>query len=496
MRKLKLRLKGTPRTTLFRRREIAIFKSLLGSLIIIFLSSCGSKLEEIKPNIVLINVDDLGWKDVGFMGSKFYETPNIDYLATLGMVFVNGYASASNCAPSRATLMTGKWSVRHGIYSVGSSERGDAKYRKLIPTKNTQILNPNFRTLPEILKENDYNTCHAGKWHLSDNPVSYGFDLNIGGGHNGHPKSYLPPYKNVSIEAGNNRHLTDLIVEKTLDFLDTVQGPFFLNYAPYAVHTPIQPIESLLPKYKNKEEINGQGNVEYATMIENLDRNLGLLVNKLKTKNHFENSLIVFTSDNGGLYGITKQLPLRAGKGSYYEGGIRVPWIFIAPGKIKKTTSSDLAISNIDVLPTILEFAGIEAGNLEMDGISLLPFLKQEQSEIERTLFWHFPIYLQAYKKDHNENRDTLFRTRPGSVIRKGDWKLHYYFEDEGIELYNLRMDEGERKNLAEVEREKAEELLVDLKGWWKKTNAPIPSIQNPAYSAPSIEKTELSISP
>ncbi|GAB3662356.1 sulfatase [Echinicola sediminis] len=451
-------------------------------LILLFNWACTSKEDSEVPNIIIINIDDMGWKDVGFMGSKYYETPNIDYLSSLGMVFTNGYASASNCAPSRACLMTGQWTPRHGIYTVSPSTRGNSEDRKLIPIENTHTLPLKHKILPKVLHENGYVTCHAGKWHLSDNPLEYGFDVNIGGGHNGLPKSYYPPYKNVTIKGGSDKYLTDAIMEKAIQFVDTVQKPFYLNYSPYAVHVPIMAVDSIVPKYEKKSPWNGQGNAEYASMVDNLDRNIGMLINKLKERGLFDNTLIVFTSDNGGLYGITKQKPLRAGKGSYYEGGIRVPFFFVFNNKIGSNLKSDAPITNLDIFPTILDYAGIKDSTLGLDGNSLKSVLEGEQEMLERALFWHFPIYLEAYNVNDNENRDALFRTRPGSVIRKGDWKLHYYFEDDDVELYNLSEDVGESKNLAETNPEKTEEMLMLLKKWWKDTVAPIPKTKNPEY--------------
>lgn len=438
--------------------------------------------DEIKPNIVIINIDDMGWKDVGFMGSKYYETPNIDKLSASGMVFTNGYAASANCAPSRACLMTGKWTPRHGIYTVGSSERGASKHRKLIPIENTKTLDKKYKIIPEVLKKNGYKTCHAGKWHLSDNPLEYGFDKNIGGGHNGHPKSYYPPYKNVNIKGGDDDYLTDLIMEKTIEFVDTISSPFFLYYSPYAVHTPINPVNSLIEKYNQKQESNGQNNAEYATMVENLDRNIGLLITKLRNKGILDNTLIVFTSDNGGLYGVTKQHPLRAGKGSYYEGGIREPFFFVYKDKIKSNSKSSIPITNLDIFPTILQYAGINNNQLEFDGINLSSILEGKTEKLDRPLYWHFPIYLQANNVNNNENRDSLFRTRPGSVIRYGEWKLHYYFENDEVELYNLAQDIGERNNLAIKEPEKKGEMMNYLKKWWNETKAPIPRKLNPEY--------------
>jgi arylsulfatase A-like enzyme len=435
-----------------------------------------------RPNIFLINVDDMGWKDVGFMGTEYYETPNIDQLAHEGMIFTNGYAAAANCAPSRACMMTGQWATRHGIYTVASSERGASRHRKLIPTVNTTTLGKEYTTIAEVLRTHGYSTCQAGKWHLSNDATEYGFDLSIGGGHNGHPRSYYPPYGNVDLEAPDSTNLTDLIAGKAIQFLDSVNQPFFLYYSPYAVHTPIQPIPDLLSKYRQKSGSNGQQNADYATMVENLDRNIGLLIDALRSRALLDNTLIIFTSDNGGLYGITKQLPLRAGKGSYYEGGIREPFFFTWKGNIPKGSISDIPITNIDLFPTMLDILGVKNAEFDFDGQSILPILNGKITDFDRPLFWHFPIYLQAYNVHDNENRDSLFRTRPGSVVRFQNWKLHYYFEDDGMELYNLEEDIGERNNLIQKNPAKAEELLNLLKDWWDETNAPIPTERNPEY--------------
>ncbi|MEC3907565.1 sulfatase [Tamlana sp. 2201CG12-4] len=461
-----------------------IYQIPLFIFVFFFCYSCNVPAQNSKPNIILINIDDMGWRDVGFMGSEYYETPNIDNLASLGMRFTNGYAASSNCAPSRACLMTGKWTPRHGIYTVGSSARGKSKHRKLIPIKNTKTLSKEHEIIPQVLSQNGYVTCHSGKWHLSKNPLEYGFDKNIGGSHHGHPSSYYPPYKNVTIEGDNDKdqYLTDLIMEKTLEFIDNVQSPFFLYYSPYAVHTPIHPVKKLLKKYEAKPAWNGQDNPEYATMVENLDRNIGLLVSKLKKLDLFDNTLIIFTSDNGGLYRITKQRPLRAGKGSYYEGGIREPFFFVMKNKIKANSKNDIPITNLDLFPTILNYAGVQKSHSNFDGIDLSPILEEEVDQFDRPLFWHFPIYLQAYNAHDNENRDPLFRTRPGSVVRHGIWKLHYYFEDDGVELYNLTDDIGEKNNLAQKQPEKALEMMNYLETWWKETNAPIPKEVNSEF--------------
>jgi arylsulfatase A-like enzyme len=378
--------------------------------------------------------------------------------------------------------MTGKWTTRHGIYTVASSERGKSGHRKLIPTENKTILSLEFPTIASVLNENSYMTCHSGKWHLSSSPLDYGFEVNIGGSQAGHPRSYYPPYGNVNINGNSSEYLTDAIMSKTLQFIDTVKSPFFLYYAPYAVHTPIHPVEKLVPKYKDKATWQGHGNADYATMIENLDNNIGRLIQLLKKRDLLTNTLIVFTSDNGGLYGITKQIPLRAGKGSYYEGGIRVPFFFVWKGKIKENSINDIPVTNLDLFPTLLEAAGIDFSPFYPDGQNLLPVLTDESDIMERPLYWHFPVYLEAYNVHDNENRDSLFRTRPGSVIRKGDWKLHYYFEDKGLELYNLVEDISEGNNLATENHEKTQELFILLQEWWARTKAPLPDELNPEF--------------
>ncbi len=439
----------------------------------------------IKPNIILINIDDMGWRDVGFMGSEYYETPNLDALAADGMIFTNAYASASNCAPSRASMFTGQWTPRHGVYTVESSERGRSMDRKLVPTKNTLFLPEDQYVFSMALKDAGYVTCHAGKWHVSEDPTDYGFDVNIGGWKSGNPGSYYPPYTLVPLEApSDDYYLTNLIMDKTLEFLEEVNDrPFFLNYSPYAVHTPIQPVRDLLPKYENKPAWKGQDHAAYATMVENLDTQIGRLISSLKDSGKFDNTLILFISDNGGHLRYTSIPPLRSGKGSYYEGGIRVPMFAHWTGHISGNTVSDIPVTMLDFFPTFLELAGIEkpAGKL-LDGRSLLPLLTGSGTVEKRPLFWHFPVYLETYLGEGDPTQDPLFRTRPGSAVRFGDWKLIQYFEYNDLELYNLNEDTGEKKNLAETEPGKRDELLQILENWRKKTNAPVPTELNPEY--------------
>lgn len=460
-------------------------KSLwLNALLFCFCAGTAKAQKQGLPNIVLINIDDLGWKDVGFMGSEFYQTPVMDELVAQGTKFTNAYAAASNCAPSRASMMTGQWTPRHGIYTVENSDRGKSRDRKLIPIRNTTVLAKEKTIIPEVLKRNGYVTCIAGKWHLSGNPKERGFDVNIGGSHSGNPGSYRPPYTNVkSLQPPTkDYYLTNLIMDKTLDFITSVGNkPFFLYYAPYAVHTPIQAVDSLLPHYKLKNSSNGQSNPAYATMIENADAQIGRLLQQLKRLKKMDHTLFILTSDNGGVYKVTKQWPLRAGKGSYYEGGIRVPMAFIWKGHIKEGGVSDNPVSHLDIFPTLVSITGAKSSKeLVLDGTDLIPLLNGKKLSNDRSFFWHFPIYLEG---GDVECQDTIFRTRPGSAVRKGNWKLIQYFENNDLELYNLKTDQGEKNNLVQSNPAKAKELLLLLRHWRQKVSAPIPDLLNPNFN-------------
>lgn len=436
-----------------------------GAMLLLLFCGCNPPAaEEPPPNIVLINVDDLGWADLGFMGNSYYSSPNIDALASEGLVFTRAYAPAANCAPSRACMVTGLNTPHHGIYTVGSSERGASRDRRIIPATNTTTLHDSLTTLAEALQVFGYTTCQAGKWHLSADSRDHGFDYTIGGGDNGHPQSYYPPYGNVDLDGADSAYLTDKIMDHVLDFLDTRHGdPFFLYYAPYAVHTPIHRVDSLMYLFEDKQGCAGMSHPEYATMIYNLDRNIGRLTGKLKEMGVVDRALIIFTSDNGGLYRISQQKPLRAGKGSYYEGGIRVPAFFVWKGRIEPGINREVPIVHLDFFPTLLEIIGAQLPGKHFDGISLAPLLLEHEQPVKRPLFWHFPVYIEAGNED---TRDSLFRTRPGSAVIYGEWKLHEYFEDGSVELFNLDEDPGEVVNLAAANPEKVRELQDLLEQW------------------------------
>ena len=438
-----------------------------------------------QPNVLFIMADDLGWADVGFMGGRFFETPHIDQLAGEGISFRRCYAGAANCAPSRACLMSGQNTPRHGIYTVSPSARGKSETRKLIPTPNTRDLADEFYTIPEFFRDAGYATATFGKWHLGPDPKSQGFDVNVAGSRRGNPgrNGYFSPYKVDNLSDGPaGEHLTDRLTSEAISFLQhNHQRPFFLYLPYYSVHTPILAKDSLKAKYAAKAGNTKDVNTVYAAMVETLDHNVGRLLHVLDSLGLRENTLVVFTSDNGGIRSIATQDPLRAGKGSYYEGGLRVPCIIRWPAEIAAGQSTDTPVCNLDFYPTFLEVLNLPEPDWQLDGTSLRP-LWQGATLPARPFFWHFPIYLQAYNPEEDDGRDPLFRTRPGSVIIRDNWKLHQYFEDNGLELYNLATDPGERNNLAETEADKATELLELLENWRNNTGAPVPTELNPEY--------------
>jgi arylsulfatase A-like enzyme len=455
-------------------------------LIVTCLFNINAQNKASKPNIIYINVDDLGYKDVGFMGSTYFETPNINQLSKEGMIFTQGYAGAANCAPSRACLMSGQNTPRHGVYTVANSDRGNTRTRKLIPIKNTKHLSNEMVTMAEGFKMAGYTTGTFGKWHVTSDPLKDGFDVNIGGNHFGSPggKGYTAPYNklpNLKI-APIGENLTDRLTSEAMSFIESnKEKPFFLYLPYYAVHTPLMGKPELVEKYKAKGGRNGQENPVFAAMVENVDTNIGKLLRLLEDLKLSDNTLVVFTSDNGGIRAISSQDPLRAGKGSYYEGGTRVPYILKWPNIIEANTTNKTPIVNMDFFPTFMSIIGVQLNNKILDGQDILPLLKGKNIE-ERPLYWHFPIYLQAYSVEKDDGKDPLFRTRPGSTIVYKNWKLHHYFEDDDLELYSLESDLGERNNLATSHPKKKQELFKLLNDWRNDVDAKIPLELNPEY--------------
>ena len=436
--------------------------------------------EEKRPNIVLFYADDLGYTDLSCQGSTYYRTPNIDRIAKEGVSFTNAYAAAANCAPSRASLMSGLYTPRHGVFTVGNSDRGQAKHRKLVPIKNTQLLDQKFTTLGEALKTAGYRTCVAGKWHVSKDPSKDGFDTNFGGNTSGHPRSYFSPYKNPQLKDGpKGEHLPERLGREVSGWMkENATDPFFVYLPFYSVHTPIQAREDLTEKYSEKPKTDPHHNPKYAAMIEAMDLAVGQVLKTLDELKLSENTLVIFTSDNGPHGSYSRATPLRGVKGMYYEGGIREPFLAKLPGIIAPGTTNETPIHQVDLFPTLLSLAKAPAQKL--DGISLTPAFKGKPLP-DRSLYWHFPAYLQGYGQDKG-SASPYFRTTPCSVIRDGDWKLIQYFEDNSLELYHLKNDVSETTNLAEKNPEKAQALLKKLQAWQKDVKAPIPTELNPKY--------------
>ncbi len=463
------------------------FHSLI-FLSILFVFACGKKEAEKqgkRPNIILFYADDLGWTDTGFQGSDFYETPNLDGLAEQSVRFTNAYANAANCAPSRACLMTGLYTPRHGIFTVGNPARGKPENRRLIPIENQIVLDTGLVTLPAMLKEAGYATCIAGKWHLSDDPGKYGFDTNFGGYQAGHPKSYFSPYKNPRLTDGpDGEHLTGRLANEVINWIGTQKdGPFFLYFPFYAVHTPIQARADLVSKYENKDQGKMHDNEAYAAMVEAMDEAIGQVLNELAVHKIQEETIIIFTSDNGqhGVVSVAK--PLRGAKGMYYEGGIRVPFLVKWAGSSPGLRTVETPVIGSDIFPTIMEMTGISIPE-NPDGISMVPLLKGKFIE-ERALFWHAPAYLEMSERNRlkDDSHDSPhWRSTPCGVIRSGDWKLIEYFENGEIELFNLKEDISESNNLAMAENETAKRLLSELNTWRDMTCAPVPTEKNPDY--------------
>lgn len=446
-------------------------------------------LQAERPNILFLNADDLGWMDAAFMGSAYYKTPNLDALAASGMRFTQAYASAANCAPSRSSMYSGQAMPRHKVYTVGSSERGRPVHRKLVPSPNTIFLDPALPTFPKLLQEAGYQTIHVGKWHVGEDPTTAGFDVNIGGYKWGHPiHGYFSPYKIPGFEDGpEGEYLTERLARDTVQQIHALDAskPFLISYQFYSPHTPIQARADKVAAFEGTSNSPTHAHATYAAMIAHLDDVVGEVIEALEERDMLKNTVIVFTSDNGALHNFSSQAPLRGEKGTYYEGGIRVPLVICWPGQIEPGSLSEIPVTNLDFFPTFLEMAGLSSPeNHSIDGHSLVPLLTRKGSlPGDRELVWHFPIYLQQYKGPTDSgSRDYLFRTRPGSVIRVGSWKLHEYFEDGGLELYHLDADPGERRNLAELHPEKALQLQRRLQNWRERLKAPVPTELNPRY--------------
>lgn len=466
-----------------------------------------------KPNILIIYADDLGWKDLSCYGSTFYETPNLDRLAKEGIQFMHGYASAPVCSPSRASLMTGKYPVKTDVTDWLRGRQADGKarpYEKMLAKPIPDQLALEEKTFAELALENGYRTFFAGKWHLGEQeqfwPEHQGFQSNIGGTSKGSPTgfkndstgAFFTPYLNPRLPDGPpGEYLTDRLTNECLNFLQQQKDePFVLVYSLYAVHNPLQAPQALVEKYQRKQQQlnlqpdqifqkneawmqfeagwkqrSVQSHPVYAAMLENMDYNIGRILDQLAASGLAENTLVLFTSDNGGLSTAegspTTNAPLRAGKGWLYEGGIRVPVIMRWPARIKAGQISDLPVNTVDFYPTFAK--AMNASNAKgIDGENLLSLLEKPQQAKKRTLYWHYPHYSNQGGK-------------PGSAIVQYPHKLIYNHEDRSIELYDLVRDVSETTNLAQTNQPLARKLNAKLQRWLSGVKAKFPD-QNPGY--------------
>ncbi|WP_460542705.1 sulfatase [Echinicola sediminis] len=472
----------------------------IGAVLLLFACS-GPKKEQNETgtskaiNVVVIHVDDLGWADVETFGSDFYQTPNIDRLASQGLKFTNSYAAAAICSPTRAALLTGKSPARTGITDWirarfqggiipedGNNPQGfdENEGRPLRTPKNYLYMPLAEVTIAEMLKERGYVTGHIGKWHLGPEkyfPEHQGFDENIGGCDLGQPPSYFDPYKPFN---GNEEYvipnlpprkegeyLTDREGDEAVNFIKRHKDePFFLHWASYTVHTPLMGKDELVEKYDSLEK-GKQSNPVYAAMVESLDDNVGKLMEVLEQLDLVDRTLLIFTSDNGGLVGnpsnrVTNNFPLRSQKGYPYEGGIKVPTIMRLPQIIPAGKVSSTPIITMDILPTVLALVDGSKEKGKWDGVDLNGLFEHPDMDLERDLFWHFP---------HYRGNDVV----PYSIIRSGRHKLIAYHDGSRGELYDLESDPMEEHNLIETENSLAQHLSKKLGDWLKETGAKMP---------------------
>jgi arylsulfatase A len=422
------------------------------------------------PNIVFVLMDDMGWRDVGFMGNKFVETPNIDRLAAGGLVFSQAYASAPNCAPTRACLMSGQYTPRHGIYTVVDPRQpAGSPWHKLTAAESRSELATEVITLPEVLHQRGYATAFFGMWNLGRGrkgpmtPEGQGFDQVV-----------FPETIGFGKDAyfdGSGNYLSDRLTDEVLKFIEVNrEKPFFVYLADHAVHAPFEPKAELVKKYEKKAASgkDRRDDPAYAATIDAVDQNVGRIIQTLDKLKIHDNTLIVFTSDNGGIPQYTA--PLRGSKGQLYEGGIRVPLVMSWARLGKPGRICDAPVSSVDMYPTLAELAGAPLPKSQVqDGVSLVSVMRGENTLKRSGMFWHFPCYVG--------------RAAPASAVREGDLKLIEFFEDGGhYELYNLRTDPNEQQDLAKSMPEKANALYRTLKAWQVETGAANPVGPNPSY--------------
>ena len=414
------------------------------------------------PNLITVLVDDLGWRDVGFAGNTFVETPNLDRLAKRGIIFSQAYAAAPNCAPTRACLMTGQYAPRHGVYTVvDDRHRPGRPHHRILAAESNAELDTKAHTIADALRERGYATGMVGMWNLGRGrrgprtPTGQGFD------------SYVQPkdlgFERDAYHSAEGEYLTDRLTAAGLEFVRRHrEKPFLLYLAYHAIHAPFDPKPELVAKYS--EKAGGRDtDAAYAATVESVDQNIGRLWAMLESLGLTDNTYLLFTSDNGGTHQYTA--PLRGGKGTLYEGGIRVPAFAVGP-RVQPNQVSDEPISSVDFFPTLVGLAGGKVP--PVDGESLVPLMTRGQPLDRDALFWHFPCYVG--------------RGRPASAIRSGRHKLIESFETQSIELYDLKGDPGETRDLSRTQPERARALYKKLKAWQAETRAPCPTTPNPDY--------------
>lgn len=442
-----------------------------------------------KPNVVLFLIDDLGWNDLGCQGSEYFRTPHINQLASKGLRFTDAYAACAVCSPTRASLLAGKYPARLLLTQWLPAGRWNTRKHRMREGRFLRGLPLEEFTLAEALRAAGYVTLHVGKWHLGGPPFSlpeqHGFDVNVAGSEHGAPGSYFFPYKGkwtvpttgkpilkqTLPDGKNGEYLTDRLTEEAIGLIRRNKDrPFFLYFPHYAVHTPLQAKKHMMARYEAIPKDERQGKPAYAAMVESIDESVGRVIGVLEELGLRDNTLVIFTSDNGGYAGATSNAPLRANKGSHYEGGIRVPLIIRGPGLTDKGGVSHVPVITNDLYPTILDVAGLPLQpHQHVDGVSLTPLLKGGDSLNRKALFWHYPHY----------NRHP--QQAPAAVIRSGSWKLIEFLETGRVELYDLSTDLGEMTNLAEKQPERARRLLAQLHAWQDEVDAE-PMLPNPGY--------------
>ncbi len=435
-----------------------------------------------RPNIVLFVADDVGWTALSAYGSDRHATPHLDALAKRGVKFTQAYAAAPVCTPTRASILAGRHPARLNmtIWHEAAGKPPEWQRKKLVPPVTKKNLPLDAVTLAEVLKRAGYFTAHVGKWHLGDAshyPLTQGFEINIGGTHWGAPPTYFFPYRGPFGGGDELRYVPDLPYGKEGDYLtdhlteraiETIERaadePFFLHMAYHTVHLPLEGKPALVERHMTSHPDASKKQAEYAAMHASLDRSVGRILEKLSSVGVADRTLVVFVSDNGASLKVTTNDPLRSGKGSLYEGGIRVPLLVDGPG-VADGAVCDEPVITTDLYPTLLSLADVPADSSHdptMDGSSLVPLLQDPTAALDRkALYWHYPHYYPT--------------TSPVSAIRKGHWKLLEYHEDDRIELYNLAADPGESEDLSDKREDKARDLRRMLHDWRSRVGAPMP---------------------